>query len=302
MKKTLLQFLDFSKKERTGIYVLLFVSTCTWVLPVFFSNDNIDLSSAEITILDAKIKTLQNDSFTHFRSNIVESHPELNENSLVEEHALFNFDPNKIDVQEWIKLGVKEKTAQTILKYVRAGGRFRDKHDLKKIFGLSPGQVERLMPYVVFSEVIEGVRDKQVYREKQFEQLPVELNTADSNKLMLAPGIGQKLSARIIKYRDRLGGFVSMSQLSEVYGITDSLLTALHPIWFVGLSPNIRKLNINSIDLEELRKHPYVSFSMSKLIIAYRNSHGRINDTQEMYSIAGIDREKLNKLVPYLAY
>ncbi len=302
MKKTLLQFLDFSKKERTGIYVLLFVSTCTWVLPVFFSNDNIDLSSAEITILDAKIKTLQNDSFTHFRSNIVESHPELNETTLVEEHALFNFDPNKIGVQEWIKLGVKEKTAQTILKYVRAGGRFRDKHDLKKIFGLSPGQVERLMPYVVFSEVIEGVRDKQVYREKQFEQLPVELNTADSNKLMLAPGIGQKLSARIIKYRDRLGGFVSMSQLSEVYGITDSLLTALQPIWFVGLSPNIRKLNVNSIDLEELRKHPYVSFSMSKLIIAYRNSHSRINDTQEMYSIAGIDREKLNKLVPYLAY
>ena len=302
MKKTLLQFLDFSKKERTGIYVLLFVSTCTWVLPVFFSNDNIDLSSAEITILDAKIKTLQNDSFTHFRSNIVESHPEFNESSLVEEHSLFNFDPNKIGVQEWIKLGVKEKTAQTILKYVRAGGRFSDKQDLKKIFGLSPGQVERLMPYVVFSEVIEGVRDKQVYREKQFEQLPVELNTADSNKLMLAPGIGQKLSARIIKYRDRLGGFVSMSQLSEVYGITDSLLTALHPIWFVGLSPNIRKLNINSIDLEELRKHPYVSFSMSKLIIAYRNSHGRINDTQEMYSIAGIDREKLNKLVPYLAY
>ena len=302
MKKTLLQFFDFSKKERTGIFVLLFVSTCTWVLPVFFSNDNIDLSSAEITILDAKIKTLQNDSFTHFRSNIVESHPEFNESSLVEEHSLFNFDPNKIGVQEWIKLGVKEKTAQTILKYVRAGGRFSDKQDLKKIFGLSPGQVERLMPYVVFSEVIEDVRDKQVYREKQFEQLPVELNTADSNKLMLAPGIGQKLSARIIKYRDRLGGFISMSQLSEVYGITDSLLTALYPIWFVRLSPNIRKLNINSIDLEELRKHPYVSFSMSKLIIAYRNSHGRINDTQEMYSIAGIDREKLNKLVPYLAY
>jgi hypothetical protein len=93
-----------------------------------------------------------------------------------------------------------------------------------------------------------------------------------------------------------------MSQLSEVYGITDSLLTALQPLWFVGLSPNIKKLNINSIDIEELRKHPYVSFSMSKLIIAYRNSHGRINDMQEMYSIAGIDRQKLNKLIPYLAF
>jgi hypothetical protein len=195
MKHILLTFLDFSKKERTGIYILLVVSTCTWILPVFFSNENIDLSSVEITILDAKIKRLKKDSLPYFKPSIVESHTEMNKNSPIEEHALFNFDPNKIGVEEWINLGVKEKTAQTILKYVRAGGRFRDKQDLKKIFGLSPYQAERLMPYVLFSKVTEDIRDKQVYIKKKFEHLPVELNEADSNKLMFAPGIGQKLSA-----------------------------------------------------------------------------------------------------------
>ena len=302
MKKTLLQFFDFSKKERTGIYVLLFVSTCIWVLPVFFSNENIDTGSVEVTILDAKIKKFKNDSLVYSTTQFHNSVNHLNAYAKSDTQSLFNFDPNTIGKREWLKLGVREKTAETILKYVASGGRFRDRQDLKKIFGLSPDQAERLMPYVILTDLKEDVRVKLVYREKQHEQLTFDLNLADSNKLVLAPGIGQKLSARIIKYRDRLGGFVSMSQLSEVYGITDSLLTALYPIWFVRLSPNIRKLNINSIDLEELRKHPYVCFSMSKLIIAYRNSHGRINDTQEMYSIAGIDREKLNKLVPYLAY
>ena len=302
MRQTLLQFLDFSKKERTGIYVLLFVSTCIWILPVFFSNENIDMSTVEVTMLDAKIRKLKNDSLTYSASRFHESENHLRANPKIDTQSLFYFDPNTIGKQEWIKLGVKEKTTETILKYVTAGGRFRDKHDLTKIFGLPHYQIERLMPYVVLSEVKENIRDEAINKKKEIRQLHIDLNTADSNSLMLAPGIGQKIAGRIIKYRDRLGGFVSINQLSEVYGITDSLLIRLQSIWFVGLPLQVKKLEVNSIGLEELRKHPYVSFSMSKHIIAYRKSHGRITDSEEMNGIVGIDREKLARLIPYLEY
>ena len=302
MRQTLLQFLDFSKKERIGIYVLLFVSTCIWILPVFFSNENIDMSTVEVTMLDAKIRKLKNDSLTYSASRFHESENHVRANPKIDTQSLFYFDPNTIGKQEWIKLGVKEKTAETILKYVTAGGRFRDKHDLTKIFGLPHYQIERLMPYVVLSEVKENIRDEAINKKKEIRQLHIDLNTADSNSLMLAPGIGQKIAGRIIKYRDRLGGFVSINQLSEVYGITDSLLIRLQSIWFVGLPLQVKKLEVNSIDLEELRKHPYVSFSMSKHIIAYRKSHGRITDSEEMNGIVGIDREKLARLIPYLEY
>jgi DNA uptake protein ComE-like DNA-binding protein len=302
MKQTILQFLDFSKKERTGIYVLLFVSTCIWVLPVFFSNENIDMSTVEVTMLDSKIRKLKNDSLGYSASHLHESANHVNAYSNIDTQSLFYFDPNTIGKQEWIKLGVKEKTAETILRYVTAGGRFRDKHDLTKIFGLRPYQIERLMPYVVLSEVKEHFRNKPIYKKKEIQQIHIDLNTADSNSLMLAPGIGQKLAGRVIKYRDRLGGFVSIGQLSEVYGITDSLLIRLQSIWFVSLPLQVKKLKVNSIDLEELKKHPYVSFSMSKHILAYRKSHGRIADSDEMNGIVGIDREKLARLIPYLEY
>jgi len=143
-------------------------------------------------------------------------------------------------------------------------------------------------------QLVKVVKTKQV--------LHLDINAADSSSLTMLPGIGDRLASRIVKYRNRLGGFVQVSQLLEVYGLQDSILDKITPLIFVEPSFSIDKIDINKIDYTLLTKHPYMTYSMAKIILAYRKAHGSINGVDEMYSIAGIPQEQLVKFLPYCMY
>ena len=61
------------------------------------------------------------------------------------------------------------------------------------------------------------------------QPLTVELNGADTTTLQLLHGIGPVFARRIVRYRERLGGFTSTEQLLEVYGFTPQLLDHIRP-------------------------------------------------------------------------
>jgi competence protein ComEA len=129
----------------------------------------------------------------------------------------------------------------------------------------------------------------------------VELNSADSAQLEALPLIGSKLAMRIIKYRDRLGGFYAVEQLKEVYGLRDSCFLVIQNRVFVD-SATRHFLKINHCTLEELGRHPYFGFRNSKLILKYRKEHQRINSEQELYEIQGLHFESGEKWRFYLTY
>ena len=138
------------------------------------------------------------------------------------------------------------------------------------------------------------------YKKKQ--QQVIDINKADSTQFEQLPGIGVKLSSRIVRYRDRLGGFWQTVQLKEVYGLSDSTYIVILPYLKIesGFSP--QKIVINKADYATLRRHPYMDHEFIKMVLAYRKSHGKYKDKTDLEKMIQLDRSKLEKIIPYLSF
>lgn len=145
-------------------------------------------------------------------------------------------------------------------------------------------------------------RSSQSYSYLKKQVTSIDINKADSAEFEQLPAIGEKLSSRIVRYRERLGGFLHIGQIKEVYGISDSAFMVFSP--YLKLEPGFvpRKIAINKADYDMLRKHPYADHLFIKLVLAYRKSHGPYTEKREMEKIIQVDRNLLDKIMPYLSF
>lgn len=214
---------------------------------------------------------------------------------------LFHFDPNKLDEAGWVKLGLSPKAAASVRKYVEKGGKFYKPEEIKKIYGLKPELAERLMPYVQIAATQKSKFIPFEKKEFNYQQRTVDINFGDSAAFESLPGIGPTLAKRIITFREKLGGFYAIGQVSETYGLPDSTFQKIKTS--LKMAPfEIKKININAASKEELQSHPYIRYKIASLIIAYRTQHGKFESADDLEEIQGIDREALRKTKPYLAF
>jgi DNA uptake protein ComE-like DNA-binding protein len=130
----------------------------------------------------------------------------------------------------------------------------------------------------------------------------LDINEADSVDLERLPAIGEKLSSRIVRYRDRLGGFLQLSQLKEVYGLSDSTYQIIVPLLKIGKDFKPKQIDINKAEYTDLRKHPYTNNSFIKLVLVYRKVHGNFSNQVDLQKVEQLDKLVLDKLAPYLTY
>lgn len=138
--------------------------------------------------------------------------------------------------------------------------------------------------------------------DKQLENIQrIPFSEVDSIVLQIVPGIGPGSAGRIIKYRENLGGFHSIYQLSEVYGMKPETIELM---WeFFEFNPFIfRKIKLNQITIEEISSHPYVTYGEAKVIVAYRNQHGNFRAVEDLLKIRIFKEEWIKKLAPYLDF
>jgi DNA uptake protein ComE-like DNA-binding protein len=115
------------------------------------------------------------------------------------------------------------------------------------------------------------------------------------------PGIGSRLSSRIVRYRDRLGGFYELDQLKEVYGLNDSMVKKLSSLIYHD-DVGVKKININAVSYEELSRHPYIGYSKARLIVAFRKSNGNIKNRDDLLQAALFDPVGIEKILPYCLF
>lgn len=223
----------------------------------------------------------------------------------------FYFDPNTLDAAGWEKLGLRPKAIQTILNYRAKGGRFRQAADLEKIYGLFPDEKDRLKPWVRIASAPEAeaqpansARWDSTHNPpfvRRPEPKPIDINQADSAAWESLPGIGPKLAVRVLRFREALGGFVSVSQVAETFGLADSVFKKIEPLLFVA-NPGPTQLLINLAGEEELSKHPYIRQSLARRLVAYRNQHGPFSSEADLMKMAGITENQVMQLRPYLNF
>lgn len=133
------------------------------------------------------------------------------------------------------------------------------------------------------------------------QPLVVELNSADSLTLQLLHGIGPAYASRIVRYRERLGGFVAVDQLLEVYGFTPELVAHIQPSLRLDTS-QVRPIRINSIALKQLARHPYVEYYQARDIVRLRSSGVRFRSADDLRAVPSMADSTLGRLLPYLDF
>ena len=208
---------------------------------------------------------------------------------------MFPFDPNTLSGKQWEQLGLSEHQAEVITHYLKAnGGHFYSKEDLKKIYAITAGDYKRLEPYI-------SIPDAVLANKKIKPGQTIELNSADSAKLTELTGVGPSFALRIIRYRDRLGGFDGKEQLKEIFGLDSLKYNAISSQVSVNTGL-VKKIAINSISFDQLRLFPYFTYKQVNAIIQYRTQHGNYKTVADMKSIAILDEQTLQKATPYLSF
>lgn len=208
--------------------------------------------------------------------------------------TLFVFDPNECSLEQWKSLGLTERQAGSVMKYRSNGGVFRSKSDLKRMRSLPSDLVESWMPFIALPD--------SAFKKKDYQRIgsafSIDINTADSISLDRLKGVSPFMAVRIIRYREALGGFVSKSQLSEVYGMSDSVYSYVEKLSDCSVV-QIRRLDLNTSPWDSLKRHPYVGYRLAGMIDRYRRQHP-FNRTDELLSIPLVTPEIFRKLAPYL--
>jgi len=210
----------------------------------------------------------------------------------------FLFDPNHINNVDWKKLGFKEYQYQNMLNFIEAGGVFRVKSDLMKMYSISDLDYEKLAGFIMLPEKDTLIKKQQVEYVK--EKVLIEINSADSAELVKLKGIGPSYAKRIMKYRSLLGGYYQKEQLLEVFGMDSTRYNGF--IENVELNPGlIQKLDLNEVEFKVLLKHPYVEYYIVKSIFNFKDEHGQYKSVDELKNVPLIYEELFEKLKHYLA-
>ncbi|MBN2665474.1 MAG: helix-hairpin-helix domain-containing protein [Bacteroidales bacterium] len=144
-----------------------------------------------------------------------------------------------------------------------------------------------------------GSEQEQTRRPVRQRQL--DLNTCDSASLEAFPGIGPILAARIIKFRKLIGGYASIGQLREVYGLPEETFVLISGR-VTADSLDVIKIRINTAGYGDLIRHPYFKKNEVPAILKYRELSGRINGVDELVSNGVISAETARRLTPYLGF
>ena len=202
-----------------------------------------------------------------------------------------------------MKLGLNKKTSRTIANYRSKGGKFYKPEDIQKIWGMPEGFYERVKDYIIIASdqnhYTQNNFEKTTYTKPEKKIVTVNINEADTSAFIALPGIGSKLAARIVNFRDKLGGFYSVEQIGETYGLPDSTFQKIKGSF--RLDGSIKKLNINTATKDELKVHPYIKWNLANAIVEYRNQHGAFKSLEELKNIAVIDEATFKKIAHYLS-
>jgi DNA uptake protein ComE-like DNA-binding protein len=204
----------------------------------------------------------------------------------------FEFDPNSVTEEQLYQLGFNAFQTRNLLAFRNKGGRFHQKSDVLKIFGMDSVFYREIKGFILITPT-----QRQIMVEKV--QPIIELNVTDSAELTTLPGIGPVFAGRIIHYRQVVGGFFSIDQLQEVYGMTPEKFLGLKSL--VKTDPSlITPLRLNFADYSVLNRHPYISSKQAGNIISWRSAHGPFINMEILKENGIFDENAYNKVKPYL--
>lgn len=321
---TLKEYFYYTRLERNAGIVLCCLCGLAWLSPLTFPliikpADKVDFSEAQ-RMAAALAPTSQplaaDDETVAFRSY---------ENKSPRKLESFYFDPNTATKDDFERLGLSPRTAQSILNYRGKGGHFYKKEDFAKIYTLRKEDYKRLEAFIQippksgdkkYDDFVKKADNQDFATKGGIEEKPfvpqnfskknaatiVDINSATVDDWQQIRGIGPGWAKRIVNFREKLGGFTTPQQVAETFGLPDSVFQKALPQMQANTGV-FRKIRLNSATLDELKAHPYLSSFQATILFNYRQQHGNYTDFTSVKKVkAGFKEEDWRRLEPYFSY
>jgi len=214
--------------------------------------------------------------------------------------------PQSLSAADWQRLGLSSKQAASMVRYRDKYG-FHSIDQMRRIRVLPPALLNLISDSLIFDQPfgtsptknIEATAKEasSILLEKKIQKL--DLNSATRAMLVALPGLGEYTAAKIITYRERLGGFLSLDQLQEIQGLKPEILQRVLP--YLELEQGVKRISINEVTYELLKLHPYLTWNQANSIIKMRKQRGQFKDLVELRESVLIDEETYKKLLPYVS-
>lgn len=278
-----------SKRNARGVVVLLGIIFIITILPRIYSKlqsgKPILVSYEEI---DKHISDIELKQYTSFSK-------QYTKNKKKYKSPPTKFDPNTYKMEDWMALGLSEKQANVVVRFAQRG--IYNNDYLKQIFVIDERLFNLIKDSTFYPKRLNSNQEKISYQKKEFEK--IELNSATAEELDKLPGIGEYFAKNIIDYRNKLGGFINKEQLLEIYHFDSERLTKISDKIEIDRE-NIKRININTCTVDELKVHPYIGWNIANSIVKMRAKYKNYTNFDQLLESELISVELLERLLPYL--
>lgn len=288
------EYFVFTKEQRIGLAILagvIVVSQLTYHF-VSFSSQEADPKNAQ--------------KWLSLQKNVDSLKTRRKETS----YTIYPFNPNFITDFKGYKLGMSVAQIDRLLEFRKKGKFVNSAQEFQKVTQVSDSLLRVLSPYFKFPDWVNQKKgytsqnwDPNKFKKGTSKEIVVkDINDATAEDLIAIYGIGEGLSTRILKMKEALGGFVSMEQMNDIWGLSPEVIEALQQHFKVTTMPAITKINVNTASLKELMKLPYFRYPLAREIITYRSMNNGISAPEDLAKIKDFPVEKLKIITLYLDF
>ncbi|SHG49869.1 DNA uptake protein ComE [Flavobacterium micromati] len=291
--KSIQSYFRFSKEQRKGIFLLFLIILtlqCVYFFSDFSSSPNNDPEKQKWIALQVEIDSMKS----------------INKNKATKSYA---FNPNFITDYKGYKLGMSVAEIDRLLEFRKTNKYLNSAEEFQMITKVSDSLLKTMQPFFKFPEWVKNkkqIKKFENFNDKAFAKkekiIILDINSATKEDLIKVYGIGDAISMRILKQKEILGGFISMEQMQDIWGLSPEVIESLHRQFKVITVPNIKKIDINNASLKELSQFYYFRYALAKEIITQRSMNGDFKNIEDLTKIKGFPVDKAKIITLYLVF
>jgi DNA uptake protein ComE-like DNA-binding protein len=291
--KTIKSYFKFSQGQRLGILLLFAIIITSQIAYFFVDFSTVSKDSPEKEqwmSLQSQIDSLKNQ-----RKEYVPK--------------IYPFNPNFITDYKGYKLGMSVPEIDRLLAFRKQNKYVNSLEEFQAVTKVSDSLLNAISPYFKFPDWVKNKKQFKEYKNyshsafaKKEKVIVIDINKATQEDLIKIYGIGDAISLRILKFKESLGGFVSMEQMNDVWGLSPEVIENLNSHFKVMAVPNVKKIDINNASIKELSQFPYFNYQLARQIVTFRSMNGDFKNVDDLTKIKGLSIDKANIIALYLAF
>lgn len=292
--KVVSAYFKFTNQQRTGIFLLLIIIIILQGLYFF-----VDFSFVEKEFPEKKHWMALQSEIDSMKSSRFNEKPKV-----------YTFNPNFISDYKGYKLGMSTQEIDRLLAFRKENKYVGSAEEFQEVTKISDSLLLAMSPLFKFPDWIQNKsvssREKKEYPKKDYKKeekvILLDINQASQEDLIKLYGIGEALSLRILKQKEIFGCFVSMEQMSDIWGLSPEVLLQLNKHFKVLIPPNFKRIKINDASLKELSQFPYFKYALAKQIVTSRSMNGNFDNIEDLAKIKDFPVDKAKIISLYLEF